>query len=118
MPKKRSEPTQNITPLILIGVGAALLIGVLLWQLMQNRPATFTGTLPGSPTLTVDQVERVTPADAKKALDNKEAVVVDVRSLDTFVTEHIAGAISIPLAQIGTRSNELKKDQWIIPYCT
>jgi 3-mercaptopyruvate sulfurtransferase SseA len=117
MPNKRSEPSKSIAPFILIGVGAVLIIAVLLWQLAQNRPAS-SAVVPASPTLTVEQVERVTAVEAKKALENKEAVVVDVRSLDAFTMEHVAGAINIPLAQIGTRSSELKTDEWIITYCT
>jgi len=70
--------------------------------------------------LTEDDVPRVTLADAKSALENGEAVVVDVRSAEFYSQEHIAGAISIPLAEIDPSPVNLPLDKniWVITYCT
>ncbi len=45
---------------------------------------------------------------------------MDVRSTESFVAGHIAGALSIPLARIESNpaSVTLDKSQWIITYCT
>jgi uncharacterized protein YcfL len=65
-------------------------------------------------------VPRVSIQQALAALNSGAAVIVDVRSKEAYDQEHIAGAISIPLATIESdpTSLNLKKDQWIITYCT
>ena len=70
--------------------------------------------------LTEADVPRITVEDAKAAVDGGEAVIVDVRSAESFAAGHIAGAISIPLAEFETNISNIafKKDQWIITYCT
>jgi phage shock protein E len=70
--------------------------------------------------LTEADVPRVTVEEAKAALDNGEAVIVDVRSAESYAAGHVVGSINIPLAEfennIGNLS--LNKGQWIITYCT
>lgn len=65
-------------------------------------------------------VPRVSVEDAAAAIQSGEAVVVDVRSLQAYQASHIAGALSIPLAQIETNPAGvgLDKQKWIITYCT
>ena len=43
---------------------------------------------------------------------------MDVRDALSYATGHIPGALSIPLANLADHLNELKKDAWIITYCT
>ena len=66
------------------------------------------------------EVPRVSVEKAKAAFDSGEAIILDVRSPDAFATEHVAGAISIPLALIESNPSGLglDKEQWIITYCT
>jgi 3-mercaptopyruvate sulfurtransferase SseA len=70
--------------------------------------------------LTEADVPRVTAKEAKLAFDNGEAVIVDVRGAEFYAGGHAAGAISIPLDQFENdiENVTLKKDQWIITYCT
>jgi len=70
--------------------------------------------------LTEADVPRVAVKEAKLAFDNGEAVIVDVRSAEAYAAGHAAGAISIPLAEFENNIDNLslKKDQWIITYCT
>jgi 3-mercaptopyruvate sulfurtransferase SseA len=79
-----------------------------------------TSAPPASTPVTEADVPRVTVTDAKAALDSAAAVIVDVRSPAAFQMSHVAGAISIPLADIEANPTGLKldKDQWIITYCT
>ena len=65
-------------------------------------------------------VPRVTVEAARAALDSGAAIIVDVRSAESFAAGHIAGAISIPLSQIEANPTSVKLDrsQWIITYCT
>ena len=70
--------------------------------------------------LTEADVTRVGVEEAKLALDNDEAVIVDVRSAEAYAAGHAVGAISIPLDQFENNIDNvpLDKDQWIITYCT
>jgi hypothetical protein len=88
-----------------------------------NQPAISTIELPqgqGSLPSTEGQVPRVTVEDAKAAVDNGEAIIVDVRGPDAYADAHIADSVSIPLGLVESdpANLELDKDQWIITYCT
>ncbi len=65
-------------------------------------------------------VPRVTVEEAKAALENGEAIIVDVRSAEAYAAGHATGAISIQLANFENNIENLSldKDQWIITYCT
>jgi len=52
---------------------------------------------------------QITPQQAILLINHENAVVVDVRSLDTFFAGHILGAVSLPLAELETRLNKLEK---------
>jgi len=64
------------------------------------------------------EIQRVTLEESKAALDNGEATFVDVRSASSYAASHIPGALSIPLAELQARIDELDSDGWIITYCT
>ena len=64
------------------------------------------------------EIPRVRLGDAKAAYDQKQAVFVDVRSLDSYQAGHIPGALSIPVDDLESRLKELKPADWIITYCT
>ena len=63
--------------------------------------------------------QKVTCQEAVQVLNHKSAVIVDVREPQEFASGHIARAINIPLGQVATRSQELKKykDKPIIICC-
>lgn len=46
-----------------------------------------------------------------------EVLVLDVRTKDEFLMEHISGAINIPLEDLRERTNEIPKDKTIYIYC-
>jgi 3-mercaptopyruvate sulfurtransferase SseA len=96
----------------------ALLLG-LVALLAACGPAPTATPAPG-PHLTDADVPRVSPADAKAALDSGEAVLVDVRSAGSYELEHAAGALSVPLGDIEEHpaAVPLDKAKWIITYCT
>ena len=62
--------------------------------------------------------DRIEASEARQIVEKGQAVVVDVRSKDSFDSGHIEGAISVPLAEIETRLGELPKDKMIVAYCT
>lgn len=66
------------------------------------------------------QVPRITVSDAKAALDSGAAILVDVRSAESFAIAHAEGAMSIPLVNFedDIENLSLEKSKWIITYCT
>ena len=76
--------------------------------------------IPNRLPLTDAEVPRVTVENAKAAFDNGKAIIVDVRSQQSFDVSHIVGALYVPIADMENNSAEsvLPKDQWIITYCT
>ena len=89
----------------------------------QSQPTVIVElTSPPADTLpqTEADVPRVTVEQALAALNSGAAVIVDVRSTESFIASHIAGALSIPLNRIEDtpQSVTLDKNQWIITYCT
>lgn len=65
-----------------------------------------------------ENAPRVTLAEAKKAFDAGEAVIVDVRDEMAYKAEHIKGSVNIPTAQLDAKANTLPKGKKIIAYCS
>jgi 3-mercaptopyruvate sulfurtransferase SseA len=65
-----------------------------------------------------ETARRIPVAEARQALAKGKAVLVDVRNKEAYDGSHAQGAISIPLADIGSRAGELPKNKLIITYCT
>lgn len=114
---KKAGP--SLLPVILVAAGLVLILGAVIFYLV--NPST------GSSNVQVDQpaaaipypnIPRVSLKDAKAAYDLKNAVFIDVRGEPYFSEEHVPGALSITYDELPTRSQELKKTDWIIPYCT
>lgn len=103
-------------PLYLAAAGGLLLIVTVILLLSQNRPA---GTTAGpAHEEEYAEIERVSLADTKSAMEAETAVIVDVRAAEAYRAAHIAGAVNIPLNELESRLGELNKDEWIITYCT
>jgi len=120
---KRSSSPNRLAPLLLIVGGLAIILAVLFGQSLTNSPQPAATSPSGNPVglpsvVPVSSIQRVSLADARKALDMKAAVFVDVRDADVFAVDHIPGALNIPLGDIETRYRELNPNQWIITYCT
>jgi len=81
--------------------------------LQPNYAATYTAIAQANAS-----VPRISLQEAKSRLDAKTALVVDVRSRDSFAQGHIKGAINVPLDQIDSLLSRLPKEQDIILYCS
>ena len=70
--------------------------------------------------LTEADASRIEVHEAKAAIDSGQAILVDVRSAESYAKGHAAGALSIPLENFENNINKLslEKNQWIITYCT
>ena len=61
---------------------------------------------------------RIAVADCEKRVAAGKAVIVDVRDPAAYNASHIAGALSIPLDDVGAKAYELKKGgKADIAYC-
>ncbi len=110
MPRRRKQQRSQL-PLILIIAGVLLVLGVLIWAAVSGQPNTAN-------TGSTANIQRVSLADAKAAFDQNAALFLDVRDADSYNISHIVGAVNIPLGELGSRLNELDRNQWIITYCT
>ncbi len=65
-----------------------------------------------------DDAPRISLADAKKDFDAGDTIFVDTRSEDNFNTEHVKGAINVPLNDFDKSYKSIPKDKKIITYCS
>ncbi len=91
---------------------ACLAIG-LACQTAQTQTVTADETSVGS-----DGANRITLAGAKKLFDAGEVLIVDTRGKSQYDTEHIKGAINVPVSDVESRLSELKTDKKIVAYCS
>ena len=112
--------TRRLLPLlVLTGLALGLLACAPTLPPTDSTSPTPAGTSFPLPQTEAD-VPRVTVEEALTALTSGMALIVDVRSPQSFAAGHIEGAVNIPLAQIEeeTSSLPLDKNLWIITYCT
>jgi ArsR family transcriptional regulator len=64
-----------------------------------------------------DQLEPVSSGELLERLEQRRAVVIDVRPTEEYAAGHIPGALSIPLAELKSRMPELSPDAEIVAYC-
>jgi rhodanese-related sulfurtransferase len=65
-----------------------------------------------------DGVRRITPLEARAAVEKGKAIIIDVRGEESWKAGHVKGARLIPLNDIGVRTAELPRDKMIITYCS
>ena len=65
-----------------------------------------------------DDIPRVSIQEAYQAMKNGEAVIVDTRSEASYISQHVSGAINLPVDQTKSRLGELDPDIWYLTYCT
>jgi phage shock protein E len=55
--------------------------------------------------------------EAKRRLDSREAVLIDVREPDEWREGHVAGARHIPLGDLPARLGEVPQDRPVLLFC-
>ena len=107
---------------IISGIVLLLVVGVL--ALGGAKQSAAPATVSEIPDYHDDQgipypeVKRIPVAEARAMYDAGTALFVDVRSQGEYDTAHVANALSLPLADLDARYQELPKDTQIITYCT
>lgn len=65
-----------------------------------------------------DGVRRISPAELREAWKKGKAILIDVRTEESYSAAHIKGARLIPVDDIGSRFRELPKNKIIATYCS
>lgn len=55
--------------------------------------------------------------EARRKVEAREAIMIDVRERDEWVAGHVKGARHIPLGDLGARLGELPRDREILLFC-
>ncbi len=63
-------------------------------------------------------VPRITAQELSAKLDAGQAVVFDARRQESYMRQHIAGALSLPWNEVDARLAELPTDKQAVFYCT
>jgi 3-mercaptopyruvate sulfurtransferase SseA len=126
---KRRGSSSSLAIPIIVGVAVvAIIIGVIM--LRENQQPT-VAALPGDVSGAADtalplstnpppnpEVPRASLDGTRDKMEKGEAVLVDVRSKDSYDKAHAAGSISVPEAEVYARLSELPRDKEIVLYCT
>lgn len=64
-----------------------------------------------------DEFEPVTPDELARRMSNGEVVVLDVRPEQEYAAGHIAGALSIPVRDLGDQLADLSRLKQYVAYC-
>jgi hypothetical protein len=118
---KRATTFSSLAIPIVVGVVVlAVIVGAIL---SIERPAQGAGSqvvataqaqpaqLPPYP-----DVPRISLEETQAKLEAGTAVLVDVRSEDSFNRSHASGALSIPEAEVDARLDELPRDKELVLY--
>jgi len=71
---------------------------------------------------TLETIRRITPADARRLVEDGDAVLVDTRDRQFFRDAHAEGAISVPFGDIRRSPDHpalraVPESQTIVVYC-
>lgn len=128
---QKTQPTtspRNVMAVMIIG--AILVVALLGWALTRTvkREVPSAAAPPGAATAPqpaaaaqsgeVAAVPRISQADLKTQFDAKSVTIIDVRDIDSYMAEHIPGALHIPLGRVEGEIPYLPKGKPIVTYCT
>jgi rhodanese-related sulfurtransferase len=65
----------------------------------------------------IDTITRISAAELEKQFVPEQTVVIDVRKHSEFDSEHLLGALNIPMNEINNRLSEFPKDQPFVLHC-
>jgi DNA-binding transcriptional ArsR family regulator len=67
--------------------------------------------------LPLEGIRLMSRAELLAAFSDGDVVVLDVRPTDEYAAGHLAGAVSIPLAELADRLGEIPADAEVVAYC-
>lgn len=69
-------------------------------------------------TFELQSVPRVRATDARRLVEEEQAVIIDVRDIESYRTGHVPGALQIPLGFVQGELPHFPRDRRLIAYCT
>ncbi len=102
----------------------AVLVGVNVLSGCKSAESKASKTIAANPSPTqdasqpVDDIQRISIAEAKAQFESGKAVIIDVRGEPVYKLGHIRGSSQIPMNEIAAQASELPKDKTIILYCS
>ena len=119
----RQQGRSLLIPIVVGVVVVAMVVGIILS--VEGQTPTTANTLQDNTALPLNtgsmpnpDVPRISLGETQTKLEQGQAILIDVRSSESFVKSHAQGAISIPEEEMGARLDELPHDKEIILYCT
>jgi len=64
-----------------------------------------------------ETVNRMNPKEFEAAYSSKEPLVIDIRKKSEYDSEHIIGAINVPLNEINQHLSQFPKDRFFVLHC-
>ena len=121
--KKQGTDLASILIPVVVGVVVLAIIVVAIISMENRRPAAIAApvtTAQPQPTQSIPypDVPRISLDEARRKLDSGEAILVDVRTKESYDSSHAQGALSIPETEVDSRLNEIPHDGDVILYCT
>jgi rhodanese-related sulfurtransferase len=117
-----SRPSNDTRTTILVAVvtfATLLLIGLVGWALTRPEPAPAPqASTAVAPAPHVHDFETISLDDFKRGLDAGELTVIDVRSMEAYVSSHIPGSLHIPVTRIQGEIPWIPKDKPVVTYCS
>jgi|GraSoiStandDraft_48_1057284.scaffolds.fasta_scaffold315395_2 predicted sulfurtransferase len=101
---------------LLILFSIAMVLGVGLFAACNSNEAP--KLQPADLFMGSDGVQRITAEGLHGLWAKGDVLVVDTRDENSYKSNHIKGAISIPSNQVLARINEFPHDKMIVTYCT
>jgi rhodanese-related sulfurtransferase len=65
----------------------------------------------------LDTVNRISAKELEKTIDFDETLIFDVRKKSEYLSEHLIGAVNVPLNEINNHLAEFPKDKKFILHC-
>jgi len=109
---KKVQRSQSRLP-VLLGAGALIVVAITLITAV----ALSAGMGQRSATAASPQLISANEYVAQFENGGQQHVLIDVRTPEEFASGHIAGAINIPVEEIGARLDEIPRDVPVVLYC-
>jgi len=121
-PKRRKQSSSSLVIPVVAGVVVlVLIVGIIAFSEARRPPGSASSSSDTAQPLNTQSipypnVPRIALQEAKGLLDSSEAVLVDVRSKESFDKSHAVGAVSIPESEIEARLEELPRNKDVVLY--
>lgn len=110
--------TISFFALVILALGVLTACNSAEWRNAKTSPVASGGAPAPAAPVPADGARRVTVTELRDMLDKNQAVVIDVRTQQSYDMGHIKGSKLIPETEVANRSDELPKNKLIVTYCS